>query len=132
MQNLLNAKGRDPAGILNLQHVRKPADGAFAEMTIVIVRNHDGINVRQFLQRQRCREETPGSSLLRRGRALIPDRIDEQPCRVEFSQRGGVTHPGDAGRIGDSPRRSADRFGRDQVNVLVIVSEPPKRNGDRS
>jgi hypothetical protein len=77
MQNLFNAERRDPAGVLKLRHCCKPADGACAEVVVMIVRNHYGIDVRQILKCKWRGKETFGASPLRWGRALIPNRIDE-------------------------------------------------------
>ena len=76
--------------------LRKPPNRICPEMIVVIVRNHNGINGGQIFQCERCRKETLGAGPLHRGRTFIPDWIDEETDSVDFNQRRGVPHPGNA------------------------------------
>ena len=105
------------------------ADGACAEMIVVIVGDEDGVEGGQVFEREGGGEEAFGAEELDGRGALVPDGVGKEGEAVELEQDGGVAEPGDAqagggglevdGRVGGEWAEGLAGFG------FSLVEEKP-------
>ncbi|MDT4856828.1 hypothetical protein FQZ97_912310 [compost metagenome] len=79
---------------------RQGVDGGVVEVVVVVVRDHDHIDLGHLAQPQGHGLEALGAEQAKRRGACAPDRVGEHAVAVHLQQHGGVAEPGGAQAAG--------------------------------
>ena len=104
-------------------------DGGQVEVVVVVVRDHDRVDLRELLDRAGHRVQPHGAEGRARRHPLAPDGVEQHPAAVDLEQRAGVPEPGDGELAGLGRDLRADQrhraAGVPGVPLLVPLAQQP-------